>query len=80
MSTKLQEVLEGRSRECKILLVCRNGGIVSETVSAAMMVAKYKPYILKDGYLSYRKFLADHFHNEDRYEVSKKIGKNITLF
>ena len=67
LSTKLQDVLERKSRECKVLLVCRNGGIVSETVAAAFNVAKYKTWILKDGYLSYRQFLGDHFHNEDRY-------------
>ena len=69
MSTKLEDVLEGKSREYKVLLVCRNGGIVSETVAAAFNVAKYKTWILKDGYLSYRQFLGGHFHNEDRYRI-----------
>ena len=73
LSSQLAEVLRGRGGEdggrYRPLLVCQDGGLVSETAAAVLVLARCDPRILRGGYLAYRRFVEQHLVLEDRWRL-----------
>ena len=78
MSSQLAEVLRGRGGEdggrYRPLLVCQDGGLVSETAAAVLALARCDPRILRGGYLAYRRFVEQHLVLEDRWGLEIRVS------
>ena len=59
--------MQNKSGDYKPLLVCHDGGIVSETAAALARLAKCEANILSGGYAGYRQYVQQHLSLEDRY-------------
>ena len=59
--------MRDKSGDYKPLLVCHDGGIVSETAAALARLAKCEAKILSGGYAGYRQHVQQHLSLEDRY-------------
>lgn len=66
LSTKFLPHLQSKSEDYSPLLVCHDGGIVSETTAALARLAKYQVTILRGGYVGYRQYVEQHLSMEDR--------------
>ena len=71
--------MQSKSEHYSPLLVCHDGGMVSETAAALAKLAKYKVTILRGGYAGYRQYVEQHLSMEDR-NVLKATYKTIYMY
>ena len=66
LSSNFLPHLQNKADDYKPLLVCHDGGVVSETAAVLARLAKCDANILRGGYASYRHYVEQHLSLEDR--------------
>ena len=66
LSSSFLPHLQNKSADYKPLLVCHDGGVVSESAAVLARLAKCEANILRGGYSGYRLYVEQHLSLEDR--------------
>ena len=80
LSKEFLSRLENKSDDYSPLLVCHDGGVVSETAAILVKLTRCEVSILRGGYVSYRQYVQDHLSLEDRKDYRQDKSNASSLF